>query len=860
MDPIAKETLHADLEQEMRQSYLDYAMSVIVGRALPDVRDGLKPVHRRVLYAMSELGNDWNKAYKKSARIVGDVIGKYHPHGDTAVYDAIVRMAQDFSMRYPLVDGQGNFGSVDGDSPAAMRYTEIRLSRIAHELIADLEKQTVDFGPNYDETETQPLILPTRVPNLLVNGSTGIAVGMATNVPPHNLTEVINGCLALIEDENITTDDLMNHIPGPDFPTSGIINGRKGILDAYRTGRGKIYVRARASIETDEKTSRQSIIVSELPYQVNKARLLEKIAELVKTKKLEGISGLRDESDKQGMRMVIELKRGEVAEVILNHLYRNTQMQSVFGINIVALINNQPKIFNLKELLEEFVRHRREIVTRRTIFEVRKARDRAHILEGLAVALSNIDEIIALIKQSPNAAEAKIKLLDKSWQPGVVLPMLERADAAVSKPEDLAKDLGLSEKGYRLSDTQAQAILELRLHRLTGLEQEKIHNEFKDLLDQIEDLMDILNRNERLMLVIRDELIEIKERFGDERKTEIEESAIDLNDEDLIVEEDVVVTISHSGYAKSQPITDYRAQRRGGRGKTATKTKDEDFVSHMFVASTHDTVLCFSDRGQVYWLRVFQMPQAGRTARGKPLVNLLPLEENEKITAVLSIREYDENQFIVMATRNGTVKKCQLTDFSRPRASGIRAIDLLEEDQLIGVSITDGEYDIMMFSDAGKAVRFSETKVRAMGRTARGVRGINLGEKENAISLITVPGEVDEQSICVLTSSEKGYGKRTALTEYPTKGRGGKGVISIQASKRNGKIVGAQLVSEDDEVMLITDGGILIRTHVNEISVIGRNTQGVRLINLGDEEKLISLGRIEESTGDSDEDLEETVH
>ena len=861
MDQIAKETIHADLEQEMRQSYLDYAMSVIVGRALPDVRDGLKPVHRRVLYAMSELGNDWNKAYKKSARIVGDVIGKYHPHGDTAVYDAIVRMAQNFSMRYPLVDGQGNFGSVDGDSPAAMRYTEIRIARIAHELLADLDKETVDFGPNYDETETQPLILPTRLPNLLVNGSTGIAVGMATNVPPHNLTEVIGGCLALIDDENISTEGLMEHIPGPDFPTQGIINGRKGILDAYRTGRGKIYVRARAEIETVEKTSRQSIIVTELPYQVNKARLLEKIAELVRNKKLEGISGLRDESDKQGMRMVIELKRGEVAEVILNHLYRNTQMQTVFGINVVALINNQPKIFNLKELLEEFIRHRREIVTRRTIFEVRKARARAHILEGLAVALSNIDEVIALIKQSPNAAEAKIKLLDKHWSPGVVLPMLERGGADSSRPEDLAKEFGLSDKGYRLSEAQAQAILELRLHRLTGLEQEKIHNEFKELLGQIEDLMDILNRSERLMQVIREELIEIRERFGDERRTQIEDSAIDLNDEDLIVEEDVVVTISHSGYAKSQPITDYRAQRRGGRGKTATKTKDEDFVSHMFVASTHDTVLCFSDAGQVYWLRVFQMPQAGRAARGKPLVNLLPLEENEKITAVLPIRGYDEKAFIVMATQNGTVKKCQLTDFSRPRANGIRAIQLVEDDQLIGVSITDGSYDIMMFSDAGKAVRFSEEKVRAMGRTARGIRGINIGKDENAISLITVPGDVDENSIAVLTSSQHGYGKRTALTEYPTKGRGGKGVISIQASERNGKIVGAQLVNEEDEVMLITDGGILIRTRVSEISVIGRNTQGVKLINLGEDESLISLGKIVEPTAENEDDeIDDVVH
>lgn len=861
MDQIAKETIPADLEQEMRQSYLDYAMSVIVGRALPDVRDGLKPVHRRVLYAMSELGNDWNKAYKKSARIVGDVIGKYHPHGDTAVYDAIVRMAQEFSMRYPLVDGQGNFGSVDGDSPAAMRYTEIRISRIAHELLADLDKETVDFGPNYDETETQPLILPTRLPNLLVNGSTGIAVGMATNVPPHNLTEVIGGCLALIDDEHISTEALMEYIPGPDFPTQGIINGRKGILDAYRTGRGKIYIRARVDIETNGSSARQSIIVTELPYQVNKARLLEKIAELVRNKKLEGISALRDESDKQGMRMVIELKRGEVAEVILNHLYRNTQMQTVFGINIVALINNQPKIFNLKELLEEFIRHRREIVTRRTIYEVRKARARAHILEGLAVALSNIDEVIVLIKQSPNAAEAKIKLLDQHWSPGVVLPMLERTGAEFSRPEGLGKEFGLTDGGYRLSEAQAQAILELRLHRLTGLEQEKIHGEFRDLLGQIEDLMDILNRGDRLMQVIRNELIEIRDRFGDDRKTQIEDSAIDMNDEDLIVEEDVVVTISHSGYAKSQPITDYRAQRRGGRGKTATKTKDEDFVSHMFVASTHDTVLCFSDAGQVYWLRVFQMPQAGRAARGKPLVNLLPLQENEKITAVLPVRDYEENAFIVMATQKGTVKKCLLTDFSRPRANGIRAIQLVEDDQLIGVSITDGTYDIMLFSDTGKAVRFSEDKVRPMGRTARGIKGINLGKGENAMSLITVPGDVDQDAVAVLTSTQNGYGKRTFLAEYPTKGRGGKGVISIQASERNGKIVGAELVSEEDEVMLITDGGILIRTRVSEISVIGRNTQGVRLINLGEQESLISLGKIVEPAADSEDNgLTDNVH
>jgi len=758
MSSFAKETLPANLEQEMRQSYLDYAMSVIVGRALPDVRDGLKPVHRRVLYAMYELGNDWNKAYKKSARITGDVIGKFHPHGDVAVYDTIVRMAQEFSMRYPLIDGQGNFGSVDGDPPAAMRYTEIRLQRIAHELLADLDSETVDFGPNYDETETQPLVLPTRVPNLLVNGSSGIAVGMATNIPPHNLTEVVNACLAVAENENLSIEEIIKYIPGPDFPTAGIINGSRGIRDAYRTGRGKIYVRAKAEIETNEKNGRQAIIVNELPYQVNKARLLEKIALLVKEKKLEGISGLRDESDQSGMRMVIELRRGEVAEVVLNNLYRQTQLENVFGINIVALANNQPRVFNLKELVEEFLRHRREVVTRRTIFDLRKTRDRAHILEGQAVALANIDEIIALIKGSANPAEAKVELMQRTWAAGGVKEMLGQSGAELSRPDGLSSEYGLLEDGYRLSEKQAQAILDLRLHRLTGLEQEKIHKEYSDVIERITELLEILASTERLMEVVKEELIEIRDRYGDERRTEIIENQQDLSNEDLIVEEDVVVTLSHTGYAKAQPVSDYRAQRRGGRGKTAASTKSEDFIKQLFVANTHDTILCFSNFGKVYWLKVYQLPQAGRVARGRPLINLLPLSPEEQVTAFLPIREYNQGQYVVMATSSGIIKKCNLSDFSRPRASGIRAVDLRDQDQLVGVGLTDGNQDIFLFSDQGKAIRFSEADVRVMGRTARGVRGIILREDQKVISLINTV--VDESTVndSILTGTENGYG------------------------------------------------------------------------------------------------------
>ena len=850
MSSFAKETLPANLEQEMRQSYLDYAMSVIVGRALPDVRDGLKPVHRRVLYAMFVLGNDWNKAYKKSARVTGDVIGKYHPHGDVAVYDTIVRMAQEFSMRYPLIDGQGNFGSVDGDPPAAMRYTEIRLQRIAHELLADLESETVDFGPNYDETETQPLVLPTRVPNLLVNGSSGIAVGMATNIPPHNLTEVVNACLALAEDSELSVEELIKLVPGPDFPTAGIINGSRGIRDAYRTGRGKIYVRARTEIETNEKNGRQTIIVNELPYQVNKARLLEKIAELVKGKKIEGISGLRDESDQSGMRMVIELRRGEVADVVLNNLYRQTQLENVFGINIVALANNQPRIFNLKELLEEFLRHRREVVTRRTIFDLRKARDRAHILEGQAVALANIDEIIALIKASPSPAEAKVKLMETTWVSGGVKEMLGRAGAELSRPEGLSAEYGLLDEGYRLSDKQAQAILDLRLHRLTGLEQAKIHKEYGDVIERINELLEILGSTERLMEVVREELVEIRDRYGDERRTEIGEDRHDMSNEDLIAEEDVVVTLSHESYAKSQPVSDYRAQRRGGRGKTAARTKSEDFIKKLFVASTHDTILCFSNFGKVYWLKVYQLPQAGRIARGRPLINLLPLEADEKITAFLPIREYNEGHYVVMAASSGTVKKCDLRDFSRPRASGIRAIDLRDDDQLVGVGLTDGKQDILIFTDEGKSIRFSESDVRVMGRTARGVRGVSLREGQRVISLITTTVDENTADSSILTVTENGYGKRTLIGDYPKQRRGGQGVISIQVNERNGTVRGAELVNDDDEVMLIADGGMLIRTRVAEISVIGRNTQGVVLINLGEEEKLAGLGVVDEPNGD----------
>ncbi|MGB5305613.1 MAG: DNA gyrase subunit A [Gammaproteobacteria bacterium] len=848
MTEFAKEILPVNIEDEMKQSYLDYAMSVIVGRALPDVRDGLKPVHRRALFAMSELGNDWNKAYKKSARIVGDVIGKYHPHGDTAVYDTIVRMAQPFSLRYMLVDGQGNFGSVDGDSPAAMRYTEVRMARIAHELIADLDKETVDYVPNYDETEHEPAVFPTRVPNLLVNGSAGIAVGMATNIPPHNLTEITNACLAVIDNPDIDIAGLMEHVPGPDFPTAGIINGVRGIHEAYRTGRGRIYIRARNHVEGDEK-GRQKLVFTELPYQVNKARLLEKIAELVKDKKVEGISGLRDESDKDGMRMVVDLKRGEVAEVVLNNLYQHTQLQSVFGINMVALVDGRPQLLNLKQCLEAFIRHRRDVVTRRTVFELRKARQRAHILEGLAVALSNIDEVIRLIKSSPNRNSAKQALMDRSWEPGVVTGMLERAGADASRPDELEQGFGLVEDGYRLSDAQTQAILDLRLHQLTGLEQDKIVGEYKELLVVIDDLLAILANPERLMTVIRDELTAMRDQYGDERRTEILTDHLDLTLEDLITEEDVVVTLSHAGYAKSQPLTDYRAQRRGGRGKSATNVKEEDFIDKLFIASTHDTILCFSSRGKVYWLKVYELPQAGRAARGKPIVNLLPLEPDERINAVLPIREFSADHYVFMATALGTVKKTPLDGFSRPRASGIIALDLRADDYLIDVAITDGTQDIMLFSNAGKVIRFKESDARAMGRTARGVRGIKLQSGQRVISLIIASDSP------VLTATENGYGKRTSADDYPVYGRGGQGVIAIQATKRNGAVVGAVPADENDEVMLISGAGTLVRTRVNEISVMGRNTQGVRLIALSKGEKLVGIERILEDKGD-DSDTE----
>ncbi|MCW5585522.1 MAG: DNA gyrase subunit A [Chromatiales bacterium] len=846
MTEFAKEILPVNLEDEMQQSYLDYAMSVIVGRALPDVRDGLKPVHRRVLFAMGELGNDWNKPYKKSARVVGDVIGKYHPHGDTAVYDTIVRMAQPFSLRYMLVDGQGNFGSVDGDAPAAMRYTEVRMAKIAHELLADIDKETVDFSPNYDESEREPQVLPAKIPNLLINGSSGIAVGMATNIPPHNLTEVINACVRVIEEPGVSIDDLMEIVPGPDFPTAAIINGIHGVREAYRTGRGKVYIRSRTSIE-DMESGRQRIVVHELPYQVNKARLLEKIAELVKDKKLEGISELRDESDKDGMRMVIELRRGEVAEVVLNNLFQQTQMQNVFGINVVALVDGQPRTLNLKQLLEYFLRHRREVVTRRTLFELRKARERAHILEGLAVALANIDEVIALIKAAPSPAEAKRLLVERNWQSSAVEAMLARAGADASRPEELSADFGLTENGYRLTETQAQAILDLRLQKLTGLEQEKIINEFQEILDKIAALLEILSSPDRLMQVIKDELIEIREQFGDERRSEIVRNQMDLTLEDLITEEDVVVTLSHHGYAKAQPVGDYRAQRRGGRGKTATSTKDEDFVEKLFVANTHDTILCFSSRGKCYWLKVYELPQAGRTARGRPMVNLLPLEQGERINAVLPVREYTEDRFVFMATASGTVKKTPLVDFSRPRSSGIIAVDLREDDQLIGVDITDGAQSIMLFTSAGKSIRFRESDVRAMGRTACGVRGVRLGKKQRVISLI-IGDEGD-----VMTVTENGFGKRTAIGQFPVKGRGGMGVISIKTSERNGEQVGAVRVSEVDEIMLITDGGTLVRTRVADVSQMGRDTQGVTMIRLSKDERLIGIERVDALDGEDAE-------
>ena len=846
MTEFAKEVVPVNLEDEMQQSYLDYAMSVIVGRALPDVRDGLKPVHRRVLFAMGELGNDWNKPYKKSARVVGDVIGKYHPHGDTAVYDTIVRMAQPFSLRYMLVDGQGNFGSVDGDSPAAMRYTEVRMSKIAHELMADIDKETVDFVPNYDESEHEPTVLPSKVPNLLINGSAGIAVGMATNIPPHNLTEVINGCIAVIDNPDVTIPELMALIPGPDFPTAGIINGVRGVHEAYRTGRGRIYVRAKVDFE-DMDGGKQRIVVNELPYQVNKARLLEKIAELVKEKRVEGITELRDESDKDGMRMVIELRRGEIADVVLNNLYQHTQLQNVFGINMVALVDGQPRLLNLKHLLEYFLRHRREVVTRRTLFDLRKARDRAHILEGLAVALANIDEVIALIKAAPSPAEAKKGLCERLWQSGTVDAMLARAGSDASRPEGLSPEFGLTEQGYRLTETQAQAILELRLQKLTGLEQDKIINEFEEILDKIASLLEILSSAGKLMEVIRGELLEILEQFGDERRTVIQESQEDLTIEDLINEEDVVVTLSHQGYAKRQPLTVYQAQRRGGKGKSAASTKEEDFIDKLFVASTHDTVLCFSSHGKVYWLKAYQVPEAGRSARGRPMINILPLGEDERISAMLPIREYADGLFIFMATASGTVKKTPLEQFSRPRTSGLIAVDLRDGDKLIGVALTDGKRDIMLFSSAGKAVRFNEADVRPMGRTACGVRGIRLDSGQRVISLI-VAAEGD-----VMTLTANGYGKRTRADQFPTKGRGGKGLISIKTSDRNGEQVGAVLVNEDDEIMLITDGGTLVRTRVADVSQLGRDTQGVRMIKLSNAETLIGIERIEGLDGVDDE-------
>ena len=836
---IAKEVQKVSVENELKKSYLDYAMSVIVGRALPDVRDGLKPVHRRVLFAMHELGNDWNKAYKKSARIVGDVIGKYHPHGDTAVYDTIVRMAQPFSMRYLLVDGQGNFGSIDGDAAAAMRYTEIRMSRFAHALLADIEKETVNLAPNYDENEMMPVVMPTRVPNLLVNGSSGIAVGMATNIPPHNLTEVISACIALIEEPQLTIQDIMSqHIPGPDFPTGGIIQGKNGIVEAYLTGRGRMVVRGKTHIETDEKGNKERIIVTELPYQVNKARFVERIAELVKEKKIEGITALRDESDKQGMRVVIEVRRGESSDIILNNLFVHTQLQSVFGINMVALQDGQPKTLNLKQLLEAFIQHRREVVTRRTVFDHNKARDRLHILEGLAIALANIDAMIALIKSAKDAAEAKVQLMLKVWQPPQTVDILTRAGV-----EDVVthttERYGLSDDGYRLSPDQAQAILDMRLHRLTGLEQDKIVNEHSELLALIKDLMEILQNPARLMQVIRDELILLRNEFGDERRTVITE--IDEGDvliEDLIPDEKVVVTLSHEGYVKTQPLDVYEAQHRGGRGKSATTVKEEDFIEFLIAARTHDTVLCFTNKGKVYWLKVYQLPSANRTARGRPIINLLPLAEGEKVNAFLPVREFLENQYVVMATSFGMVKKVSLVDFSRPRASGIIAIALNEDDYLVQADITDGKHDVMLFTDEGKVVRFPESKVRCMGRQAAGVRGVKLQENHRVVSLI-VSHKGD-----ILTATENGFGKRTAIDEYRVSGRGGLGVISIQVNERNGKVVSAIQVHEDDEVMLISSKGTLVRVPVSEISLIGRNTQGVRLIQLGEGEVLVNLERI----------------
>ena len=849
METFAKETLPISLEDEMRRSYLDYAMSVIVGRALPDARDGLKPVHRRVLFAMHELGNDWNKAYKKSARIVGDVIGKYHPHGDTAVYDTIVRMAQDFSLRYMLVDGLGNFGSIDGDNAAAMRYTEVRMARIGHELLADIDKETVDFGPNYDGSEQEPLIMPARIPNLLINGSSGIAVGMATNIPPHNLNEVIDACLALLRNPEMSIDELIDIIQAPDFPTAGIIYGVSGVREGYQTGRGRVVMRGRTHFEDIKGSAdRQAIIIDELPYQVNKRTLLEKIGELVNDKKIEGIADLRDESDKSGMRVVIELKRNEVPEVVLNCLYKQTQLQDTFGMNMVALVDGQPRLLNLKQMLDCFLSHRREIITRRTVYELRKARERAHIQEGLAVALDNVDEIIALIKASPTPADARRGLMSRLWQSATVAEMLQRATLDATRPEGLALEYGLSRSGYLLSEAQAQAILELRLQRLTGLERDKIVADFAELLERIADLMDILARPERITEIISEELEAIRAQFGDKRRSEIVLDTQDLGIEDFITPQDMVVTLSHTGYIKSQPLGDYRAQRRGGRGKQAASVKDDDFVDHLFTANTHDFILCFSNRGRVYWLKVYEVPQGARSGRGKPIVNMFPLEEGEKINAILPIKEFVEDRFIFMCTAQGTVKKTPLSDFSNPRKAGIIAVALDEGDYLIGAEITNGTQDIVLVSDAGKAVWFDEEDVRPMGRTARGVRGMRLGEGQQVLSLLVAENHQET----VLVATENGFGKRTVLADFRHSGRGNQGVIAIAASERNGKVVAARLVKDEDEIMLITTGGVLIRTRVAEIRELGRATQGVTLIALDEGEKLAGLEKVVETEDETE--------
>ncbi|MFZ3175295.1 MAG: DNA gyrase subunit A [Thiobacillus sp.] len=850
MEQFAKETLPVSLEDEMRRSYLDYAMSVIVGRALPDVRDGLKPVHRRVLFAMNELGNDWNKAYKKSARVVGDVIGKYHPHGDTAVYDTMVRMAQDFSLRYPLIDGQGNFGSVDGDNAAAMRYTEVRMSKIAHELLADLDKETVDFGPNYDGSEHEPLVMPTKIPNLLINGSSGIAVGMATNIPPHNLTDICTALFALLDDPEIDIESLINIVKAPDFPTAGIIYGLTGVRDGYRTGRGRVVMRATCHFEdVGREGGKQAIIIDELPYQVNKATLLIKIGELVRDKQIDGIADLRDESDKSGMRVYIELKRGENADVILNNLYKQTQMQDTFGMNMVALIDGQPRLLNLRQMLDAFLRHRREVVTRRTVFDLRKARERGHILEGLAVALANVDEIVELIKSSETPVIAKERLLGRAWKSAMVEEMLARIDPEFSRPVNVGPEYGLHADGYYLSEIQAQRILEMQLQRLTNLESDKIIGEYKDIMAKIADLLDILANPARITQIIRDELTQIRDQFGDARRSVIVENAQDMSMEDLIKPEEMVVTLSHSGYMKAQPMDDYRAQKRGGRGKQAAGTKDEDFIEKMFVANTHDYILCFSSRGRMYWLKVYNVPQGGRGARGKPIVNLLPLEDGEKISALLPVKTFDDEHYVFMATSNGIVKKTPLSDFSRPRTAGIIAVGLDDKDFLIGASITDGRHDVMLFSDGGKAVRFDENDVRPMGRTARGVIGMKLAQGKKLISLLVAEDESD----FVLTATENGYGKRTPIGEYTRHARATQGMIAIQTSERNGKVVAATLVKPDDEIMLITTGGVLIRTRVNEIRSMSRATQGVTLINLDKGETLISLEKVAET--DNEEEL-----